>query len=165
MSAVPDPRSTAASDGDRIVRSVTIRAPRERVWRALSDPAEFGAWFGVALAGQRFEPGARVRGAFTHTGCENLWFSAVIERMEPTRLFSYRWHPYAVDASADYTAEEPTLVTFTLEEAPGPATLLTVVESGFDRVPPERRVEAFRMNTRGWEMQLENVVRHVEAGA
>jgi uncharacterized protein YndB with AHSA1/START domain len=81
--------------------------------------------------------------------------------MEPENVFAYRWHPYAVDPKADYSQEEPTLVTFTLEDAPGGGTLLKVVESGFDKVPPGRRMEAFRMNSRGWEGQMDNIVRHL----
>jgi uncharacterized protein YndB with AHSA1/START domain len=148
---------------DRIERSVLIKAPRERVWRALADVEEFGTWFGVRLEGQRFAPGQRARGRITHPGFEHVWFDIVVERIEPPELFSYRWHPYAVDVSVDYTKEEPTLVTFTLQDAPGNATLLTVVESGFDRVPPHRRLEAFRMNNQGWDGQMRNIVRHVGA--
>jgi uncharacterized protein YndB with AHSA1/START domain len=88
-------------------------------------------------------------------------FEAEIDRVEPPSLLSYRWHPYAVDQSIDYSSEEPTLVTFTLADAPDNATLLTVVESGFDKVPPHRREEAFRMNSRGWDAQLDNIVRHL----
>lgn len=149
------------SDTDRIERSVTINAPRARVWQALTDPREFGQWFGCDLEGQRFEPGQRTRGPITFKGYEHMSFDVKVERMEPPSVFSYRWIPYPVDPAVDYTAEEPTLVTFTLRDAPGGGTLLTVVESGFDKVPPGRRMEAFRMNSRGWEAQLDNVARHV----
>jgi len=145
---------------DRIERSVVIEAPRERVWRALTDAGEFGAWFGANLQGQAFAPGQRVRGPITIKGFEHVEFDVVTERVEPQRLFSYRWHPYAVDPSVDYTLETPTLVTFTLDDAPGDATRLTVVESGFDNVPPHRRLEAFRMNNNGWDAQLRNIARH-----
>ena len=87
----------------------------------------------------------------------------VIERIEPQDLFSYRWHPYAVDPSVDYAKEEPTLVTFTLTDAPGNGTLLTVRETGFENVPPHRRLEAFRMNSAGWEAQLSSIARHASA--
>ena len=155
--------NTTANSTDRIERSVVINAPRERVWRALSNAEEFGTWFGAKLQGQAFTPGQRTRGQITYPGYEHLWFDVVVERVEPKALLSYRWHPYAVDAAVDYTDEEPTLVTFTLKDAPGNATLLTVVESGFDKVPPHRRMEAFRMNSGGWEAQMSNVVRHVGA--
>lgn len=148
---------------DRIERSILINAPRERVWRALADAETFGRWFGANLAGQRFVPGQRARGQITHCGYEHVWFDVVVERMEPQQLFSYRWHPYPVDPAVDYTQETPTQVTFTLEDAPGGATRLTVIESGFDQVPPHRRLEAFRMNTDGWAVQIDNIARHVTA--
>jgi len=149
------------SDTDRIERSVLIDAPRERVWRALSNAEEFGTWFGADLKGQTFAAGERARGRVTFPGYEHVWFDIVVERIEPPSLLSYRWHPYAVDPAVDYSAETPTLVTFTLNEAPNGATRLTVVESGFDKVPVHRRREAFRMNTEGWDGQIENIVRHV----
>jgi uncharacterized protein YndB with AHSA1/START domain len=154
---------TTASDTDRIERSVVINAPRERVWSALSNAEEFGAWFGANLKGQSFAPGPRARGRITIPGYEHVSFDVVIERIEPQKLLSYRWHPYAVDPAVDYTKKQPTLVTFTLKDALGKRTLLTVVESGFDNVPPHRRLEAFRMNSRGWEGQMDNIVRHVSA--
>ena len=151
------------SETDRIERSVVVQASRERVWRALSNAEEFGAWFGANLKGQTFTPGKRTRGQITIPGYTHVVFDVVIDRVEPQTLLSYRWHPYAVDPKVDYDAEEPTLVTFTLKDAPGGATVLTVVESGFDRVPPHRRLEALRMNTGGWEAQLQNVARHASA--
>jgi uncharacterized protein YndB with AHSA1/START domain len=150
-------------DSDRIERSIVINAPRDRVWRALSDAEEFGAWFGAKLKGQTFAPGQRVRGQLTGCGHEDAWFDVVIERIQPMDLFSYRWHPYALDPAVDYSQEQPTLVTFTLKDAPGNGTLLTVVESGFDNVPPHRRLEALRMHSLGWEAQTNNIMRHVSA--
>jgi uncharacterized protein YndB with AHSA1/START domain len=96
-------------------------------------------------------------------GHDNVWFDVIVERMEPQSLFSYRWHPYPLDTSIDYDKEEPTLVTFTLKDAANNGTLLTVVESGFDNVPPYRRLEAFRMNSRGWDGQIRNIVKYVSA--
>ncbi len=148
---------------DRIERSVAIHAPRDRVWRALADAKEFGTWFGVNLEGQAFEPGRRLRGRITACGHEDAWFDVRVERVEPQERLSFRWHPYAVDPAVDYDEETPTLVTFTLEDAPGGGTLLTVVESGFDQVPPHRRLEAFRMNGFGWDAQMNNILRHVGA--
>lgn len=147
---------------DRIEKSVLLRAPRARVWRALTDAKEFGAWFGVDVAGT-FAPGARVQGRVTHKGYEHVVWDITIERMEPERLFSWRWHPYAVEAGVDYSSEPTTLVEFTLE-AQGDATLLKVVESGFDGVPLARRAKAYRMNEEGWAMQMQAVDRHVAAG-
>jgi len=157
MSTAP----TTVSDTDRIERSIVIKAPRERVWRALSNAEEFGTWFGANLKSQTFAPGQRVRGPITIPGYEHIFFDVVIERIEPQSLLSYRWHPHAVDPAVDYTKEQPTLVTFTLKDAPGKGTLLTVVESGFDNVPPHRRLQAFRMNSHGWEAQMDNIARHV----
>ena len=155
--------STPSSQTDRIERSIVLHAPRARVWRALTDAQEFGAWFGAHLDGQTFAPGQRARGRISISGYEHVWFDVVVERIEPQDLFAFRWHPYAIDPAVDYAAEPPTLVTFTLAGAPDHGTLLTVVESGFDRVPPQRRFEAFRMNDRGWQAQLRNIERHVAA--
>ncbi len=151
------------SDTDRIERSIVINAPRERVWHALSNPEKFGAWFGVNLAGQQFLPGQRTRGNFTICGHEDAFFDVVVDRVEPQQLFSFRWHPGAIDTSVDYSSETPTLVTFTLDDTPDKGTLLKVVESGFDNVPPHRRMEAFRMNNAGWDAQMANIVRYVSA--
>jgi len=152
---------SATSTTDRIERTVVIDAPRERVWRALANAEEFGTWFGANLKGQAFAPGKRARGQLTFAGYEHVYFDVVIDRMEPPSLLSYRWHPYNLDPSVDYEKEQPTLVTFTLEESPGKGTVLTVVETGFDNVPPGRRLEAFRMNSAGWKSQLDKFVRHV----
>ena len=152
----------ASSETDRIERSLVINAPRSRVWRALSNAEEFGAWFGARLKGKTFAPGQRVQGPITIKGYEHIVFDVVVERVEPEQLLSYRWHPYAVDPKIDYEKEQRTLVTFTLKDA-GDGTLLTVVETGFDSVPPARRLEAFRMNSRGWEGQMNNIQRHVTA--
>lgn len=158
----PSSGTDIPSSTDRIERSVQIAVPRARVWRALSNAEEFGTWFRADLQGQAFKPGQRARGRVMHPGFEHVYFDVVIERMEPEHLLSFRWHPYPADPSVDYGKEEPTLVTFTLEDVPpGQGTLLTVTETGFDKVPPHRRLEAFRMNTQGWEGQLRNIVRHV----
>jgi uncharacterized protein YndB with AHSA1/START domain len=147
------------SDTDRIEKKVLLRAPRSRVWKALTDAAEFGAWFGVKLEGG-FAVGERIRGRITYPGYEHLTMEVTVERMEDESLFSFRWHPYAVDPKVDYSGEPTTLVEFRLREEPD-GTLLTVVESGFDRIPARRRAEAFRMNERGWGQQMENIRGHV----
>lgn len=154
---------TVPTYSDRIERSILLKAPRERVWRALADAQEFGTWFRLNLAGQTFAPGREVRGHVTYPGYEHLKVDMLIERMEPPALFSYRWHPYPADPKVDYSVEERTLVTFTLEEQSGGGTLLKVVESGFDKVPAHRRLEAFRMNSGGWEGQMRNIAAHVDA--
>jgi len=149
--------STTATD--RIEKKVLLKAPRARVWRALTDAREFGQWFGVDLAGP-FSPGARVKGKITHKGYEHLTLEMTIEEMEPERLFSYRWHPYAVDPKVDYSSEPTTLVYFELHDS-GNGTLLTVVKSGFDRIPAARRAEAYRMNDQGWAEQMKSIEKHV----
>jgi uncharacterized protein YndB with AHSA1/START domain len=154
MSANAKSKST-----DRIEKQVVLRAPRARVWRALTDTAEFGAWFGARLQGE-FTPRSHVRGRITTPGYEHVTMEIEIERVEPERLLSFRWHPYAVDPKVDYAAEPTTLVEFRLEEAEG-GTRLTIVESGFDRIPAGRRAEAFRMNEGGWTQQVQNIERHV----
>src|SRR5688572_12197063 len=125
---------------DRIERKVVIKAPRSRVWRALTNAEEFGQWFGAALQGKSFTPGARTQGQITISGFTHVMFDVVVERVEPERLMSWRWHPYPVDPKVDYNQEQPTLVTFELKDVEG-GTLLSVVESGFDKVPPHRRLE------------------------
>jgi len=144
---------------DRIEKTVTLRAPRARVWRALTSADEFGTWFRVKLDGA-FSEGTTIRGKITHPGYEHVTMEMQIDRIEPERYFSYRWHPYAVDPNVDYSAEPATLVEFTLEEAGG-GTVLRIVESGFDRIPVARRAEAFRMNENGWTGQIKNIERHV----
>lgn len=147
------------SSTDRIEKSVFLRASRARVWEALSDAEKFGEWFGVKLNGA-FSPGARLQGKVMIPGYEDCKFEITIERVEPQRLFSWRWHPHAVDPNLDYSAEPTTLVVFELEEVPG-GTQLTVVESGFDGIPLARRLEAYRGNTQGWTSQLEAIERYV----
>src|ERR1700730_10547824 len=140
---------------DSITKNVLLKAPRSRVWRALTNAQEFGTWFGVRFSGT-FAPGARMQGPITHKGYEHLTMDLTIDRIEPERLFSWRWRPAAIDPSADYSAEPTTLVTFALEEVDG-GTMLTVVESGFDGIPAARRAEAFRMNEGGWTHQMESI--------
>ncbi|WP_316156456.1 SRPBCC family protein [Cupriavidus sp. BIC8F] len=153
-----------ASSTDRIERSILLAAPIERVWHALADADTFGSWFGVKFNGVAFAPGQRAVGSITYPGYEYLKFDVEVERMEPPRLLSWRWHPAPMERGRDYSAEPPTLVVFELKEAEG-GTLLTVVESGFDQIPPERRMEAFRMNSGGWDGQMENIRKHVSGAA
>ncbi|AIO68819.1 SRPBCC family protein [Burkholderia oklahomensis] len=147
---------------DRIEKRIVLNAPRSRVWRALTNADEFGAWFRVDLTGQVFEAGRRVEGRITYPGYEHLVLQMWIERIEPEHHFSYRWHPAAVDPAIDYSQETPTLVAFELADAEA-GTLLTVVESGFDKLPIERRADAFRMNSGGWDEQMKNIAAHVGA--
>ena len=147
---------------DRIEKQILIKAPRSRVWRAISDATEFGKWFGAAFEAP-FEAGKPTNGRIVDPpGYEDAPWDMVIERIETERLFSFRWHPYAINPGQDYTDEPRTLIEFTLQEVDG-GTLLTVVESGFDQVPLERRAEAFRMNEGGWAEQVVRVRDYVHA--
>jgi uncharacterized protein YndB with AHSA1/START domain len=148
---------------DRIEKTVELRAPVARVWRALADHQEFGKWFRVRLDAP-FVPGQLSRGHVTYPGYEHLKWEAVVQKMEPERLFSFTWHPYAVEPDTDYSSETPTLVEFTLERTPT-GTRLTVVESGFDRLPAHRRDLAFRMNDGGWTIQMKNIAEYLDHGA
>jgi uncharacterized protein YndB with AHSA1/START domain len=130
------------------------------VWRALTDHREFGAWFRVELDGP-FVAGQVSSGRMTYPGYEHIIWRATVVELEPERLFSFTWHPYAIDPGQDYSHETPTLVEFRLEAIPG-GTLLRLTESGFDKIPAGRRQEAFRMNDGGWEQQMKNIERHVE---
>lgn len=147
------------TETDRIEKTVILKAPRSRVWGALTDARQFGEWFKVTLNGE-FKAGATIAGTITYPGYEGLRLEMVVDRIEPERLFSYRWHPG--DPKSDYASEPMTLVEFTLEEVPG-GTRLTIVESGFDKLPLARRAEAFRMNEGGWTEQIQNIERHVTA--
>jgi len=148
---------------DRIEKRILLNAPRKRIWRALSDSTEFGTWFGMKFDGP-FVPGAVMRGVIVGTKVnaevakaqkeyEGMSGEITIERIEPERLFSFRWHPFAVERGVDYSAEPTTLIVFTLEETPD-GVLLTVTESGFDQIPLERRSKAFTANEQGWTMVL-----------
>jgi uncharacterized protein YndB with AHSA1/START domain len=151
------------SETDRIQKKIVLKAPRGRVWRALTDSAQFGSWFGMRVEGP-FEAGKAVRATIAPTTVdaeiaamqkkfEGFPFELRIDRIEPERLFSFRWHPHAVEPGVDYSAEEPTLVAFEIEDAPG-GVLLTVTESGFDKIPLARRAKAFAANEGGWALQV-----------
>jgi uncharacterized protein YndB with AHSA1/START domain len=146
-----------------IEKRIELKAPISRVWRALTDHREFGEWFRVNLEGP-FMPGQVSRGRMTYPGYEHVTFEVVVQKMEHERLFSYNWHPYAIDPKMDYSKEEPTLVEFRLEKTQN-GTLLTVRESGFDKVPSNRRSEAFRMNEGGWAAQMENIEKYLATQA
>jgi uncharacterized protein YndB with AHSA1/START domain len=159
---------------DRIEKKVLLRASRARVWRALTDREQFGAWFGMK-ADRPFVPGALVKCQIVGTTVdakvaaeqrqyEDRPFEITIERMEPERLFSFRWHPNAVEPGVDYSKEPTTLIEFVLDEAPG-GILLTVSESGFDKIPLERRAKAFTGNSEGWELVVGLIEKYLAAGA
>jgi uncharacterized protein YndB with AHSA1/START domain len=158
------------NDTNRIEKKVLLAARRERVWRAISEAKKFGFWFGMEFDGD-FSPGARVTGRIVPTKVDadiaqkqeafrGKPFELVVDRIEPMTVFSFHWHPYAVDEGSDYSAEPMTLVMFELGEAPG-GTLLTISESGFDRIPLRRRAEAFRSNSEGWAHQARMIEKYL----
>jgi uncharacterized protein YndB with AHSA1/START domain len=144
---------------DRIEKAAELRAPVSRVWRALTDAAEFGEWFRVKLDGQ-FTAGQPIRGKITHPGYEHVTMEVLVEKIEPEKYFSFRWRPYAIDPKVDYSQEPRTLVEFRLTPSAN-GTRLEISESGFDGIPAARRDEAFRMNDSGWAAQLENIAQHL----
>ena len=157
---------------DRIEKSVLLRAPLARVWAAVSDAREFGSWFGVAFDGA-FVEGEWITGAIVPTTADaevaklqephrGKRFEFLVERMEPMRRIAFRWHPFAIEPGVDYSKEPTTLIVLELEEAPG-GTRLTVTESGFDRIPLERRAKAFAANEDGWSHQMRLVEKYLGA--
>lgn len=149
------PMTVATPSTDRIVKQVTLDAPRSRVWSALTEVEQFNKWFGVSLE-TPFTEGAEVSGRINIPGFEHVTMTIWIETLEPERFFSFRWHPYAIEPEVDYSTEPTTLVSFTLEDT-GAGTQLTIVESGFDAIPESRRAQAFSMNSSGWAGQAENI--------
>jgi uncharacterized protein YndB with AHSA1/START domain len=156
---------------DRIEKRIVLRAPRERVWSAISNARQFGTWFGVEFAGE-FVIGSHLQGKIVPTQVDaevakmqepysGMPFHIFVERIEPMRVFAFRWHPYAIDPGKDYTKEPTTLVTFELQEAPG-GIALTITESGFDQIPLERRAEAFTSNEQGWAEQTRLIQKYLE---
>jgi uncharacterized protein YndB with AHSA1/START domain len=161
---------TVSSTTDRIQKQILLRAPRAKVWRAIADSSQFGAWFGMKFEAP-FEPGARMKATMTPTTVdpevakhqkefEGMPFEITVERIDPERLFSFRWHPNAIESGVDYSAEPTTLIVFELEEVSG-GTRLTVTESGFDRIPLARRAKAFASNDKGWGMVVKLIEKYV----
>lgn len=158
------------TDTDRIQKNIVLRASRERVWRAISDAKQFGTWFGVEFEGN-FVVGSPLKGRIVPTKVDadiaksqepyaGMPFDIFVERIEPMRVFAFRWHPYAIEPDQEYSKEPTTLVTFVLEDAPG-GILLTITESGFDQVPLERRAKAFTDNEQGWTAQTQLIQKYL----
>lgn len=148
---------------DRIEKRIELNASIARVWQAITDHKQFGEWFRVKLEGP-FVPGQRAKGRITHPGYEHVEWQATVKEMRPQELFSFTWHPYAVDPKVDYSQETPTLVEFRLKPI-ATGTELVITESGFDKIPAHRRMEALRMNDGGWTQQIENIRTYVTQGA
>jgi|SRR5271168_896735 uncharacterized protein YndB with AHSA1/START domain len=149
--------STTANE---IRKEIHLNAPIARVWRALTNHKEFGQWFRVNFDAP-FVPGKTASGHITWPGYEHLKWNAVVQKMEPQKLFSFTWHPYSIDPNADCSTETPTLVEFHLKEANG-GTHLVVIESGFDKIPAHRRDTAFLRNSEGWTIQMTNIDTYVK---
>jgi uncharacterized protein YndB with AHSA1/START domain len=154
------------SSTDRIEKNIVLRAPRERVWKAISDAKQFGTWFGVEFEGP-FVAGTNLKGKIVPTKVDpeiaklqephaGMAFDFSVEKIEPMRHISFRWHPFAIEKGFDYAKEPTTLIVFELEEVAG-GTKLTITESGFDQIPLERRAKAFAANEGGWEAQTKLV--------
>jgi uncharacterized protein YndB with AHSA1/START domain len=146
---------------NQVEKQIELKAPIPRAWRALTDYREFGQWFGVKLE-TPFVAGQVNRGKLNVPGYEHLTWEVVIQKIEPEKLFSFTWHPYAIDPTIDYSKETPTLVEFSLKKT-STGCLLRVVESGFGKIPPHRQLEALRMNDQGWGIQMENIEKHVQS--
>ena len=155
-------KTAAPSSTDRIEKHVTLSAPRSRVWRAIADASEFGKWFQMKLNG-KFTAGTTLLGQVTVPGYEHIRTEMKVEKVEPETLFAYSWHPYPGDPKQDYSSEPMTLVEFHLADAKGTdsGTELTIIESGFDALPADRRAEAFRMNDGGWTGQIKAIAKYV----
>jgi len=143
----------------RIEKQIEMKAPVARVWRALTNYKEFGQWFGVKFTGP-LKAGKILRGRLTYPGYEHVALELLVTKIQPEAYFSYEWHPFAIDPDVDYSKEPRTLVEFTLAPTKT-GTLLTVSESGFDKIPADRRAEAFRMDSSGWTEQMKNIKRYV----
>ena len=150
---------TDDANQDRIEKIVDLAAPPARVWRALTDHEEFGAWFRVALDGP-FIVGATTTGRITAPGYEHMKWTTVTEKMEPQRLFAFSWPPGDIDPDTVYAADAKVLVEFRLEPA-GAGTRLTITETGFLQFPEAKRLEALRSNAQGWDSQAANIAAHV----
>lgn len=144
---------------DAIEKQIELKASLQRVWRALTDHREFGEWFGVKME-QPFVEGQVSRGRVLSPGYDHVTFEITVVRLESESVFGFTWHPYAIDPGVDYSRETPTLVEFRLQKTTT-GTLLTLSESGFDKIPAHRRDEALRMNGGGWEQQMKNIERYV----
>ncbi len=156
---------------DRIEKRIVLKASLSRVWSAISDSRQFGEWFGVRFDGP-FVAGQAMSGRITPSVAdaeiakhqkpyEGRHFHITVETVAAPTRFSFRWHPFALDERRDYSKEPTTLVEFVLSETAG-GTLLVVTESGFDRVPLDRRAEAFNANEGGWEAQTQLVSKYLE---
>jgi uncharacterized protein YndB with AHSA1/START domain len=162
------------SSQDKIEKQITLRAPLSRVWSAITDSKQFGTWFGCTLNGP-FVAGKPTDGTIQPTQVDpevaklqephaGKPFHVVVDKIEPMQRFSFYWHPYAVEPRA-YDSEPMTLVEFELRELEPGTTQLKITESGFERVPLERRARAFTENEGGWEHQTRLLEKYLHGKA
>ncbi len=155
---------------NRIEKHVLLKAPLDRVWQAITDSRQFGAWFGMDLDGP-FAAGQPITGRIAPTQVDpevakmqepyaGTPVNFVVDRIEPRTLFSIRWHPFAIDPKVDYSAEPMTLITFALKET-AEGVELTLTETGFEHIPAHRRAEALKANDGGWAKQMELIAAYV----
>lgn len=156
--------------GDQIKKQIVLKAPRARVWEAISDARAFGAWFGVDFDGP-FVAGQWLSGRIVPTTVDpevaklqephrGTPFKILVAEIAPMTRFAFRWHPFAIDKTLDYEKEPTTLVAFELKDADG-GTLLTITESGFNALPAARRDAAFTANDGGWAHQCKLIAKYL----
>jgi uncharacterized protein YndB with AHSA1/START domain len=143
---------------DRIEKKILLKAPRQRVWEAITHEKEFAHWFGVEFLEGKFELNQRAKLRSTHQGYEHIQFYVTVEKVEPPSLFAWRWIPGAEQPEGEYT----TVVEFRLEEAAAGGTLLTITESGFDSLSLAYRAKALKENTQGWDEQAKSIRKYLE---
>ncbi|MGB7168333.1 MAG: SRPBCC family protein [Acidobacteriaceae bacterium] len=160
---MPHTAAAPARTPDRIEKSAELHVPVSRVWRAVTDHNEFGAWFRVKLA-EPFRVGEESHGQILYPGYEHITWRAMIQQIDPEQFFAFTWHPYAVDPQQNYSEETPTLVEFHLEPIAS-GTRVTLTESGFSDLPDERRNEAFLRNNDGWTQQMKNLEDYLSQNA
>lgn len=147
---------------DAIERKVFLRASRKNVWDDITDPKLFAEWFSMDIKGT-FEPGNKITGTVNFKEHEKMIVDAKIDEMVPQKVFSWYWHPFPADPNFDYSKEAMTHISFELKDSPG-GTLLTVTESGFDKLSPSRRNETYNANSEGWDMVLKSIEKHFGEG-
>lgn len=140
---------------NQITKQIELKVPISQVWQALTNHNQFSKWFGANIT-EPFVTGKVSKGNITHPGYEHVIMEVVVQKIKPESYFSFTWHPYSIDPKIDYSNEPPTLIEFKLEKTAA-GTLLKVTESGFDKIPEQRRDEAFKMNEGGWEEQMKNI--------
>ncbi len=140
---------------EQVIRQqVVLKAPREKVWEAISTPEGWNGWFGENAQGG-FQLGDTMI-------LDGISYAVVVEMEAPSR-FAYKWHPGEECAVDKYPESEMTTVRFLLEDHPE-GTLLTLIETGFENIPEERRARCVTLNTDGWRWELGELQAYLEQG-